>query len=672
MTRTLALHKETVLSFCVLLGTVFFAYSNHFENSFHFDDSHTILNNPYIQDLQNLRLFFTDTRTFSSLPANRVYRPLVTASLALDYALAGGLNSAYFHASTFFWFLLQLVLMYTLFRKLCDLARPDPANRWAALIAASLYGVHPAIAETVNYVIQRGDLYSTLGVIAALVVYVSMPQWRKSGLYLVPVALALLSKPPALVFPLILFTYIWLFEERKLSRALTRCVPALLVTGMLGYLLVAMTPATFAPAPGSAYAYRMTQPLVALRYFRTFFIPNRLSADSDLAPVKSMLDQGAWTGFLFITMLIVVAGWCSQRPAWRPAAFGLWWFLLGLAPTSLFPLAEVENDHRLYFPFVGLVLAVTWCGALWIYGRRPMRWPLTVSLAALCAVTLAASIWATRQRNEVWRNDESLWLDVTLKSPRNGRGLMNYGLTQMEKGDFRKALDYFERAAVFTSAYSVLEINRGIADGALNRDGEADEHFVRAIKLAPNAAEGYFFYGRWLGQKYRRPEAIVYLQQAASANPDYMPARYLLMEMYAEQSDWVRLRGAAESVLLQFPSDATATRFLTRANSPDRESADFRVAGTPPRTAEDYVNLSLAYHRVGKFQECLAAARQALKLRPDYAEAFNNIAAAYEELEMWDLAIEAARQALRIRPDFQLARNNLQWAEEQKRKQSVK
>jgi len=90
--------------------------------------------------------------------------------------------------------------MYTLFRKLCDLARPDPANRWAALIAASLYGVHPAIAETVNYVIQRGDLYSTLGVIAALVVYVSMPQWRKSGLYLVPVALALLSKPPALVF----------------------------------------------------------------------------------------------------------------------------------------------------------------------------------------------------------------------------------------------------------------------------------------------------------------------------------------------------------------------------------------------------------------------------------------------------------------------------------------
>jgi len=48
---------------------------------------------------------------------------------------------------------------------------------------------------------------------------------------------------------------------------------------------------TFAPAPGSAYAYRMTQPLVALRYFRTFFIPNRLSADSDLALVKSMLDR---------------------------------------------------------------------------------------------------------------------------------------------------------------------------------------------------------------------------------------------------------------------------------------------------------------------------------------------------------------------------------------------
>jgi hypothetical protein len=46
----------------------------------------------------------------------------------------------------------------------------------------------------------------------------------------------------------------------------------------------------------------------------------------------------------------------------------------------------------------------------------------------------------------------------------------------------------------------------------------------------------------------------------------------------------------------------------------------------------------------------------------------DNMAAAFEGMQMWDNAIDAARQALKIRPDFQLARNNLAWSEEQKRK----
>src|SRR6187402_1175378 len=90
---------------CVLFAVVILAYSNHFENSFHFDDSHTIIDNPYIRDLHNIGLFFSDTRTSSTLPANRGYRPFVTASLAVDYAIAHGLKPAYFHASTFLWFI---------------------------------------------------------------------------------------------------------------------------------------------------------------------------------------------------------------------------------------------------------------------------------------------------------------------------------------------------------------------------------------------------------------------------------------------------------------------------------------------------------------------------------------------------------------------------------------
>ncbi|HXJ42690.1 MAG TPA: hypothetical protein VNH18_25640 [Bryobacteraceae bacterium] len=43
------------------------------------------------------------------------------------------------------------------------------------MFASALYDVHPVMAETVNYIIQRADLYSTLGVIAGLVLYAARP-----------------------------------------------------------------------------------------------------------------------------------------------------------------------------------------------------------------------------------------------------------------------------------------------------------------------------------------------------------------------------------------------------------------------------------------------------------------------------------------------------------------
>src|SRR5215471_12887630 len=72
--------------------TVFTIYANHFHNSFHFDDFHTITQNPAIRSLHQVPHFFADPKIFSVLPTHQSYHPLVTASLAVDYWLGGGLN----------------------------------------------------------------------------------------------------------------------------------------------------------------------------------------------------------------------------------------------------------------------------------------------------------------------------------------------------------------------------------------------------------------------------------------------------------------------------------------------------------------------------------------------------------------------------------------------------
>src|ERR1700689_889971 len=89
--------KRILLFACIAAVAVCAAYANHFHNSFHFDDAHSIVNNVYIRSLRNIPLFLTDGRTFSSLPTNQTWRPLVSISLALDYRLGHGLDPLWFH-----------------------------------------------------------------------------------------------------------------------------------------------------------------------------------------------------------------------------------------------------------------------------------------------------------------------------------------------------------------------------------------------------------------------------------------------------------------------------------------------------------------------------------------------------------------------------------------------
>ena len=78
------------------------------------------------------------------------------------------------------------------------------------------------------------------------------------------------------------------------------------------------------------------------------------------------------------------------------------------------------------------------------------------------------------------------------------------------------------------------------------------------------------------------------------------------------------------------------------------------------------MQLSLLYYQAARYQDCIAAAQQALKRKDDYAEAWNNIAAGYQAMKQWDEAIHASEQALKINPNLQIARNNLAYAMQQK------
>ncbi len=77
------------------------------------------------------------------------------------------------------------------------------------------------------------------------------------------------------------------------------------------------------------------------------------------------------------------------------------------------------------------------------------------------------------------------------------------------------------------------------------------------------------------------------------------------------------------------------------------------------RTPEQWLELSLARYRAGRYEDCVEYSRRALELRPDYAEAYNNICAAENARGRYAEAIAACERAVQIRPSFEQARNNL-------------
>lgn len=672
MDNTCPMLTRRPLPLALVLLAVVLVYANSFGNSFHFDDFHAVTENPAVRSLRNLPRIFRDATAFSVLPSNQTYRPLVTGSLAFDYALGHGYNVFWFHLSTLVWFLLLLVVLALWAAWIFEATRPAPVNRWLALGVAAWFGVHPAMAETVNYVIQRGDLYCTLGCLLALWLYAAYPRWRRFGVYLVPFVCAMLSKPPAAVFPVLLCLFVFFFErtERpaplRWRSAVMAALPATLLAVLLLWLQAARTPRSYAPTMLSASAYRLVQPYVWLRYATTLFFPFHLNVDTDLQPITTM-NAEALAGLLFVAALLALTVFCARRRSMYPVAFGLLWFLVTQLPTSLYALSEVENDHRMFFSFPGLMLAVVWGGYRLVLRLQPRQTAsahrlLSRTVTACCVVALCGYAYGAHQRNRLWHDEASLWADDVAKSPHNGRGLMNYGLVKMGAGDFAGARDLFNRALLYTPNYPSLEINLGIVNGLLADAGQpalnavAEQHFLRAMALAPADDAPHAYYGRWLMSRGRLADARAQLQTAEALNGQREMPRDLLLDVLLQLGDGTAAHALAEQTLALMPDDAVARR-IARGNEAGMQRS--------PAVA-DLINASLADYRAGRFQQAIAEAQRALTLDPASAEAWNNVGAGYGAMRAWDLGIAAEQQALRLNPHLSIADNNLRWFSAQK------
>jgi hypothetical protein len=369
-----ALNKSSKLSlaWAALIAALTLTYANHFDNAFHFDDIHTIVDNLFIRDIGNVPLIFQDAQTTSSLPTNQSYRPMVTTLNTIDYWLAGGLEPFYFHLHIFLEYVVLLILLYFALIRIFKMASGDN-HEWAALFGTAFYAFHTANAETINYIIARSDEFSTLMTLAGALIFISTNGWKKQ-LGLIPFVIGCLAKPTTLMLAPILFVYQLLLEKpsllvaeeqpdfiRKVRSTVMITLPYFAVGAVMYWFTRSMFSDTWTPSNSSVLHYLQTQPYVLWIYIKTFFLPTQLTVDTDLSLIKNPADPRMVLGLAVIGVFLCLTYVCAKRRLTLPVSFGILWFFIALIPSSsVVPLAEVMNHHRTFFPYIGLMIGVVW------------------------------------------------------------------------------------------------------------------------------------------------------------------------------------------------------------------------------------------------------------------------------------------------------------------------
>jgi Flp pilus assembly protein TadD len=638
--------RKLLIAAALAAAAIVFAYSNSLHNSFHFDDSHVIVNNVYIRSLRHVPLFFRDARTFSTRPDHATYRPLVTLTYAVDYAIAGSLDPTVFHVTQIVLLLVIWWMLILFFRRALDIARPSPQNRWIALAASTLWAIHTVNTETMNLISARSEELSAIATLAAFLLIQFSPRARRQHLYLIPIAIGALAKAQIVIFAPLLLVYLILIEGRSIRKKATwyAVMPSLDAGVLLLYVLNRLNAPEWIPGGISKWHYLITQGFAWMHYTRLFFLPVGLTADTDWKAFENWYDPRAIAGFAFVAFFIALIVYLSRRERMRPMAFGLSWYAIALVPTSsIYPLAEVVNEHRVFLPYMGLALAVIFAlDAILVRHRRVFA---IVIIAAI--VALGAGTWV---RNRAWATEESLWQDTVQKSPENGRALFSYGLTQMTKGNYAVAKSNYDRAAKLRPDYPPLEINRGIVEGALDNDAAAEKHFKRAIGIA-NDVDSHYYYGRWLVSAGRAPEAIAELTMASRLDAARPEPRMLLMKLYAAAGK--DAQPLARQALAYDPRDQRALAVLAGSAAPCRGYQECFDQGLPEIGGKQFLDAALSN-------------REALRYDPNAFDAWTNLGWSLAQIGLDDDAEKAFRRAIALRPDEERGRNNLQWLQDRR------
>jgi tetratricopeptide (TPR) repeat protein len=558
---------------CILLAVIVFSpvFKADFVN---WDDDYYVIKNHTIQSPGTLDKILKE-------PVLGNFHPLTMLSLAVDYWISDG-KPQWFHAVNVFLHLVNIVLVFFFFYMFSG------KKIWISAITALLFAIHPLHVESVAWISERKDLLYSAFFLGGLILYIKYLKKNSlallSGVFVL-FLLSLLSKPAAVIFPLVLLAIDFYFDRLKLSRTTIEKIPFFVLSLAFGIITLQVQKAYGAYSDTGIYPFSSRfffGNYGTLMYLVKMVFPFRLCAFYPFPAVNVSLPAIYYISVLFTLALTALFVWSVRR--YKEIAFALLFYAINLILVLQFFAVgnAVIADRYSYIPLLGPFFLAGFYVQRYIDGKNGR---VTPAFAIVLVLVVMSLVMISRKQASTWKDGATLW-DQAIKVAPSSKAYANRGMISKKEGDTQKALELFSKAITMDDNQTDALVNRANIYYSQQKYSSAIADYSRCIAIEPDNDKAYANRG----------------------------ASYLAI-------------GLTDSALID----------LNRSIELD------------PETLNGYKNRGMLNLMTHRYREAISDYTKHLSIVPDEdGETWNKIGYAFHQLGDYPGAIEAFSQAIRI------------------------
>lgn len=535
-------------------------YGNTIFNNYSLDDEIVAYNNPQIEKgIKAIpEIFTTHYSTISEQKYD--YRPIVKATFAIEYSIFGG-NP---HISHLINIIIYIFLSITIFYFLKRIFKGVNSLFIASVLL--IFIAHPIHSEVVASIKNRDVMLSMLGSICATIMFLKYSESSRL-IYILPGFLfflfGILSKSDSMVFLIIIPLTMYLFSKPGIKKVLISVLVLSLVCALFIYVQRFLLPDSFRdrqfienPILGDKeivtrismlfsslffYASKMIFPHPLLCYYGYNMMPV-LKLTNPMVIISAVFHAG-----IFIYSLIILKKKLIL-------AYGILFYLISIALFGNFirPVMGIVGERLAFSSSLGFSVIIIYI--LFKIFRHPIllidnnQKISGTKIYVVLVIILIPSTLKTIVRNTDWKDHLTLYQnDIKyLENSAKANDLLastmldevyvkfaKYSNPSVYEKKINEIIHYYNQSLKVYSENKKIHNNLGMIYLTFKNDPEqALVYLQRAINADPDYATAHFNAGYCYSSLNIRDSAITHFETAVSLNPEYTEAMAELSKLY--------------------------------------------------------------------------------------------------------------------------------------------